>query len=195
MKDHAGDRMSVRAALGVLTQLRDDSTLVVTNQGSARVWPLLGEHPLDFHYNPSTMGGAIPFGLGLALARPALHVMVVSGDGALSMSLGSLISVVAARVEKFTVVLLDNGIYEVTGGQRIAASEVDVDYAGLARSVGFPSAFGFGNETDWREGASTALAAPGPRLISLRVEKSDPADMATSLPPIADRLSALTRTF
>ena len=45
--------------------------IVVTNQGSARIWPKLRSRPLDFHYNPSTMGGAIPLGLGLALAQPS----------------------------------------------------------------------------------------------------------------------------
>ena len=86
--DKSNNRMAVRDALGVLVRCRDDRTLVVTNQGAARVWPLLESHALDFHYNPSTMGGAVPFGLGLALAKPALHVVVVSGDGALSMRIG-----------------------------------------------------------------------------------------------------------
>ncbi len=60
----------LRDALKVLVESRDDSSVVVTHQGSARLWPQLVEHPLDFHYNPSTMGGAIPFGLGIALAHP-----------------------------------------------------------------------------------------------------------------------------
>ena len=193
MKNPGNSRMSVRSALEVLTHWRDDATLVVTNQGSARVWPLLTEHPLDFHYNPSTMGGAIPFGLGLALAKPQLHVVVISGDGALHMSLGSLISVVAANVQNITIVVLDNGIYEVTGGQKTAASEANVDYVALAKSVGFPSAFGFSETGNWRDEASAALTSTGPRLISLRVERADPEDMATTLLAISMRLRDIQR--
>lgn len=191
MESTIDSRMSVRSALKVLTQRRDDSTLVVTNQGSARVWPRLTDHPLDFHYNPSTMGGAVSFGLGLALAKPQLKVVVVTGDGALLMSLGSLISVVAARARNITVVVLDNGMYEVTGGQKTAASDANVDYVALAKAVGFASAFSFSDEVSWCNQSSAAFASAGPRLISLCVERADAADMATSLTPISERVAAI----
>ena len=48
--------------------------ITITNQGSAREWPKLCRHPLDFHYIPSAMGAAISLGLGLALAQPERHV-------------------------------------------------------------------------------------------------------------------------
>jgi len=194
-QDNFNARMSVRSALGVLADIRDDSTIVVTNQGSARVWPLIDEHVLDFHYNPSTMGGAIPFGLGLALANSSLHVIVVSGDGALTMNLGSLITVVAAGADNLTVVVLDNGIYEVTGGQRTAASVASVDYVALADSVGFPSSCGFGAESLWRDQAATVMSAVGPRFVSLCVEPALSADMTTSAPPIAKQLVQLSRVI
>lgn len=184
-------RMSVRDALNVLVDGRDDSTLVVTNQGSARVWPQLADHPLDFHYNPSTMGGAVPFGLGLALALPSCHILVVSGDGALVMNLGSLITVVAVNATNLTVVVLDNGIYEVTGGQKTAASQAGVDYGALAQSVGFRSAFRFDNAATWREQAKSALESPGPRFVTLRVDAALPSDLTTSLPPVSERLSRM----
>ena len=48
--------------------------------------------------------------------------MVVSGDGSLLMSLGSLVTVVGAGATNLSIVLLDNGIYEVTGGQKTPAT-------------------------------------------------------------------------
>lgn len=182
-------RMSLREALNILIDVRDDSTLVVTNQGSARVWPQLTDHPLDFHYNPSTMGGAIPFGLGLALALPSHQVLVVSGDGALVMNLGALISVVAAKATNLTVIVLDNGIYEVTGGQKNAAGQAGVDYEKLAESVGFRSAFCFDDAAMWREQAKSAIESLGPRFVTLNVDAALPSDLATSLPPVSERLS------
>src|SRR5687768_14065706 len=86
--------MPVVAALQALIDLRTDDGIVVTNQASARIWPKLERHSLDLHYNPSTMGGAVPLALGLALAQPARQVLAISGDGALLMSLGSLVTVV-----------------------------------------------------------------------------------------------------
>ena len=49
--------MPVVPALQVLADLCAGDQIVVTNQGSARLWPQLRRRPLDFHYNPSTMGG------------------------------------------------------------------------------------------------------------------------------------------
>ena len=54
-------RMHVRDALSVLVHNRRDDHIVITNQGSARIWPQLASCDLDFHYNPSTMGGDLPF--------------------------------------------------------------------------------------------------------------------------------------
>ena len=185
--------MSVRSALAVLADVRDDRTVVVTNQGSARVWPLIADHPLDLHYNPSTMGGAIPLALGLALAHPSLHVIVVSGDGALTMSLGSLITVVAASATNVTVVVLDNGIYEVTGGQQTAGSVAQIDYAGLARAAGFRCCHEFRNEASWTEQAATVMTEPGPRFLSLRVQPTLPDDLKTAPTPMPEQLERITR--
>lgn len=187
--------MSVRAALGVLADLRDDSTIVVTNQGSARVWPLIAEHDLDFHYNPSTMGGAIPLGLGLALANPSLHIIVISGDGALTMSLGSLVTVAAAGASNLTVVVLDNGIYEVTGGQKTAASVAEVDYVALAAAAGIRASYGFDREATWREQSAAVLSAPGPHFVSLSVQPALPDDMATPAAPILEQLNRLSEAI
>jgi thiamine pyrophosphate-dependent acetolactate synthase large subunit-like protein len=181
----------LRDALQVLVELRDETTVVVTHQGSSRVWPRIAEHPLDFHYNPSTMGGAVPFGLGLALAMPRMQVMVISGDGSLTMSLGSLVSVAASGAENVTVVVLDNGLYEVTGGQRVPSRQARVDFAALALSAGFASASNWDDLALWQQEAGCFLQQPGPRLIALRVETALPEDMHTSLPSIAGRLAQL----
>ena len=188
-------RMSVRGALEALAAVRDDRTVVVTNQGSARVWPLIADHPLDFHYNPSTMGGAIPLGLGLALANRSFQVVVISGDGSLTMNLGSLITVVAAGASNVTIVVVDNGIYEVTGGQTTASDIARVNYGALARSVGLRSVFDFDDEAIWRRQATDSLSAPGPRLVTLRVDRAVASDLATPSTPISDQLARLSQAI
>lgn len=187
--------MPVRAALQPLMERRDDSTLVITHQGSARVWPSMAQHALDFHYNPSTMGGAIPFGLGIALSRPDLHIIVVTGDGSLAMNLGSLVTVVAAQASNLTVVVLDNGIYEVTGGQTVATRVARVDYGLLGKSLGFPTASSFEDCQLWSEAAAGVLASTGPRLISLVVEPALPSDMHVELEAISYRLAELAKAL
>src|SRR5688572_9166864 len=86
---HRTPAMPVVDAIKVLIEHCDENWIVVTNQSSARTWPKLAQRPLDLHYNPSTMGGAVPLALGLALAQPKRRVLCVTGDGALLMNLGS----------------------------------------------------------------------------------------------------------
>lgn len=183
--------MPVVDALRVLADACLDDQIVVTNQGSSRIWPRLRRRSLDFHYNPSTMSGAIPLALGLALAQPQREVLAVSGDGSLLMSLGSLVTVVGSGVKNLTVVLLDNGLYEVTGGQETPAAQVAVDYAGLARAAGFPSTAEFRDLTDWQSRSAEVLALPGPRFIRLVVGTAPREFLTSGTPPLAEQLAGL----
>jgi len=167
------ERMPVAEALQVLADLRRDSDVLVTNQASARLWPTLSDHPLDLNYNPSTMGGAIPLALGLALAKPQREIIVVCGEGSLLMSLGSLVTVVSSGTTNITIVVLDNGMYEVTGGQATPATNVPVDFAALARAAGFPTAGHYSNLNRWRVQARTGFSSLGPRLMCLQVGPTD----------------------
>ena len=183
--------MNVVEALQVLIDLRQDDQIVVTNQGSARIWPKLSRHWLDFHYNPSTMGGAIPLALGLAMGQPRRHVLVVSGDGALLMNLGSLVTVVGSGATNLTVVVLDNRLYEVTGGQKTPAAAANVDLAGLARAAGFPSAESYDDLAEWQSRAMKTLSMRGPHFISLAVDRTPSEFLNFPTPPIAEQLAAL----
>lgn len=183
--------MPVVDALRVLADACQNDQIVVTNQGSSRIWPRLRRRSLDFHYNPSTMSGAIPLALGLALAQPQREVLAISGDGSLLMSLGSLVTVVGSGAKNLTIVLLDNGLYEVTGGQETPAAQVAVDYVGLARAAGFPSTAEFRDLADWQSGTAEVLALPGPRFIRLVVGAAPREFLSSSTPPLAEQLAGL----
>jgi len=163
-------RMPLPQSLQVLVDLRKDDQIVVTSMGTAREWPRLSQHPLDFQYVPSTMSGAVPLALGLALAQPQREVLVCSGDGSLLMSLGCLVTVIDSGAKNLTIVLVDNGVYEITGGQRTAAARTGVDFAGLAQAAGFPNVSHFWDLADWETRAAQVLALPGPRFVWLQAE-------------------------
>ncbi len=183
-------KMPVEAVLQHLAVLRGEEHVVITNQSSARLWPRLSSHRLDFNYNPSTMSGAVPFALGLAIAQPDREVVVLSGDGSLLMSLGCLVTVVASGVSNLSVVLLDNSVYEVTGGQKTAASDSEVDYAGFARAAGFPNVSHFRDLGDFKRRAREVLAARGPRFLWLEVGPTPRDVFQDKHAPITERLSA-----
>jgi sulfopyruvate decarboxylase subunit beta len=181
------DRMPLVPALEIVRDRRRDQ-IVVTTMGSAREWPRLSQHPLDFHYIPSAMGHAPMLALGLALAQPAREVIVFNGDGCMLMSLGCLVTIVASGAKNLTLILLENGVYEVTGGQGTAAAQAHVDFASLARAAGFASVASFTKLDDWRAQVDATLAMPGPRFVLLKVARVADYEL-TSPGPMADRIA------
>ena len=153
-------------ALEILAANRGDR-VVITTMGSVGLWPKLSDTPRDFAYLPSSMGQAVPLGLGLALARPSLGVVVISGDGGLLMNLGCLVTLAQHEVP-LTVVLIDNGLYEVTGGQPVPGAGT-TDFAGIASACGIRRVRAFTTVDEWRAGAAESLAGSGPGFVGLKV--------------------------
>lgn len=159
--------MTSLEALKVLARHRGDR-IVITTMSAMGVWPAFSDGPLDFAYIPSAMGNAPALGLGMALAWPQRGVIVVNGEGSMLMNLGSLVTLAGAPAEVY-LVILDNGMYEVTGGQ-ITAGTGRADFALLARGAGIARVFAFDAIESWRAGAADALRGPGPVVIWLKVE-------------------------
>ncbi len=165
--------MSQRAALEVLAQNRGRS-VVLTTMSSVALWHELSDTPLDFFFVPSAMGQAPTLGLGLALAstqqgsEPERGVIVVNGDGCMLMNLGCLVTL-AAYPAPLYLLIMDNGLYEVTGGQATPGSR-RTDFAGLARAAGIPRVYTFTDLESWQASAAEALSGPGPVVIWMQVE-------------------------
>jgi thiamine pyrophosphate-dependent acetolactate synthase large subunit-like protein len=159
--------MTHQQALEVLAEHRG-ARIVITTMGSIALWPALSDTPLDFNFIPSSMGQGPPLGLGLALAQPARGVIAINGDGCTLMNLGCLVTIAANPAELY-LLIIENGLYEVTGGQPTAGAG-RVDFAGLARASGIRRVYVFDTMDAWRRGAAEALAPPGPVAICLKVE-------------------------
>jgi thiamine pyrophosphate-dependent acetolactate synthase large subunit-like protein len=160
--------MTQREALQVLAERRGDA-VVITTMTAVALWPSLSDGPLDFAFLPSSMGQAPALGMGLALSRPERGVVVVNGDGSLLMNLGCLVSLADHPGLRLYMLVMDNHLYEVTGGQPTAGAG-HVDYAALARAAGIPRTYHFTTLDDWSAGAAEALSGPGPVVIWLQVE-------------------------
>jgi sulfopyruvate decarboxylase subunit beta len=159
--------MTQRQALEVLASHRGDN-IVVTTMSAVGIWPELSDALLDFHYMPSAMGHGTSLGLGLALAQNKHGVIVVNGDGSALMNLGSLVTL-AAHPANVYVVILDNGLYEVTGGQATAGAG-RADFATLARGAGIERVYTFDTLAAWEQYAAETLTGRGPVVVWLKVE-------------------------
>ena len=160
-------RIPAKEALVALHAARDERDVVITTMSPARDWMTLPQQPLDVVFVPSAMGHATSLGLGIALAQPDRRVIVCNGDGSMLMNLGSLVSIAGARATNMTVLVFDNGVYEVTGSQPIPGAAID--FTAIARGSGFSSVFEFSELGDWRANIANVLAAAGPVFAVLHV--------------------------
>lgn len=177
-----------REALEVVAAHRQDY-VVVTTMGSVGLWPSIADTPRDFHYLPSSMGQGVPLGLGLCLAKPGLGVVVLTGDGGLLMNLGCLVTAAQHTVPLY-VVLIDNGLYEVTGGQPVAGAG-RTDFGSIARGTGFRRVYEFGTPAEWKAGAAEALSGDGPVFVWLKVIGERGKATPTAPRPMAEQIMRL----
>ncbi|MCA9109022.1 MAG: hypothetical protein KDA52_03665 [Planctomycetaceae bacterium] len=167
-------RMDLVAALRVLHEVRADE-VIITSMGNGREWQQFAQHPLDFVHVPSSMGQTQSWGLGLALAQPSRRIVACCGDGSLLMNLGSLVTIANAAPSNFTLLVFDNGVYEVTGGQPTPASTArrlvgqGVNFASIANECGFRHTERITNLDEWKNRVDTLLNLLGPVCAVLEV--------------------------
>jgi len=178
--------MKHREALEVLAKFRQPSQVVVATMGSVAIWPQLSDSPLDFHYIPSSMGQGVPLGLGLCLAKPGRAAIVLIGDGGLLMNLGCLVTVAQFRVP-LHILLIDNGLYEVTGGQPVA-NATRTDFAAIARGAGISYVYTCRERSEWESIAGEALNKEMPTFVELKVAGERGKTTPTAPRPMAEQI-------
>jgi thiamine pyrophosphate-dependent acetolactate synthase large subunit-like protein len=132
-----------------------------------------GRRPQNF-YMLGSMGLAIPIALGVAIAQPNRKIIALEGDGSLLMMLGCLTTIGARQPDNLIIVVMDNGAYEITGGQPTASAQ-GTDLAAIARGAGIAASQWAADETHFESLVDHALATPGPHLIAVRLTLAKPA--------------------
>lgn len=102
-------------------QLEQDQTVIVSGIGcSSRA-----SGYMNFDTLHTAHGRAIPFATGIKLANPKLHVIVITGDGDCMAIGGNHFIHGCRRNVDLTVVLFNNNIYGMTGGQASPLTPLD----------------------------------------------------------------------
>ncbi|MBN6051137.1 phosphonopyruvate decarboxylase, partial [Nonomuraea sp. RK-328] len=154
--------------LGVLP---GTAAVVSTTGKTSRELYTLADRPQHF-YLVGAMGSAGAVGLGVArhTDRP---VVVVDGDGAALMRLGTLATIAAHPAPRLIHVLLDNGVHDSTGGQRSLAAQVD--FPGVAAACGYARVHDCGDLPGFVDALKAAQSGDGPAFVRLRIRPGSPA--------------------
>ncbi len=131
-----------------------------------------GQRPQNF-YMLGSMGLAVPIAVGVALAQPQRRVFALEGDGSILMQLGSLATVAARALTNLAIVIMDNGTYQITGGQQ-TLTEQGADIVAIARGAGLNQSAWAADEGAFEELIDMALREDGPWLIGCRIDYEKP---------------------
>jgi sulfopyruvate decarboxylase subunit beta len=155
-------------ALRVIAATYPREPMVVTLGATAR--ELAATARSDSHlYILDSMGLPPAIGLGLALGLEDSafdKCLVLEGDGSLLMGLSTLATTGLLQPSKLLLIILDNGIYAATGGQKTAAEAID--FCAIARGCGIEAA----EVTDLATLESEldrCRRVPGPILLRVRI--------------------------
>jgi sulfopyruvate decarboxylase subunit beta len=162
-----------------------DCTVVTIMGATAVELQSLGHRP-NFFYLQHAMGLASSMGLGIALSRPELQVVVLDGDGSLLMNLGGLTTLARYRPPNLVHVVFDNESLLSVGGFPTATS-TGSDLAGVASAAGVPRTTTVHTLKDFRDAFTGALAAKDLSTIVAKVEAVGPTGYVTDLTLLENR--------
>jgi sulfopyruvate decarboxylase subunit beta len=160
--------------------------VVVTIMGAvAAELQSIGHRP-NFFYLQHAMGLASSMGLGIALSRPELSVIVLDGDGSVLMNLGGLTTMARYRPKNLLHVVFDNESLLSVGGFPTATS-TGSDIAGIARAAGVPRTAMTRSIEEFVGTFEDSLAAGELTTIVAKVEPAGPSRYATDLALLENR--------
>ena len=85
------------------------------------------------------------------------------------MQLGCLSTVAIRAPKNLTIIIMDNGIYQITGGQTTATSQ-GVDIVAVARGLGLAQSHWAADEADFELLFDAAMKSDKPSLIAAHID-------------------------
>ena len=128
-----------------------------------------GHRPQNF-YMLGSMGLACPIALGVALAQPERGVIALEGDGSILMGLGCLATIATMKPRNLTIIIWDNGIYQITGKQP-AATATATDIVAVARGAGIAASEWVRDEAHFERLIDRGFDDGGPYLLAAKIDE------------------------
>jgi thiamine pyrophosphate-dependent acetolactate synthase large subunit-like protein len=174
-----------RAALTkrLVAKLRDEAVVGGIGNTNFDLYAA-GHRPQNF-YMLGSMGLACPIALGVALAQPERGVIALEGDGSILMALGCLATIATVKPRNLTIIIMDNGLYQITGKQATATSDV-TDIAAVARGAGIANSEWVRDEAHFEKLLDRGFKDGGPYLLAVKIDDT-PGQAQTPRDPVLIR--------
>lgn len=174
-----------------LRQTIGDDVTVTCDVGAHEIWMaryFFSYEPrrLLFSMGHQTMGVALPWAVGAALARPGERVVSVSGDGSFMMTCMELETAVRLKLPIVHVIWRDGTLNLIQQlqlrdyGRTFGAAFNDPDFVKLGEAFG-AAAFRITEPAQIVPTLKKALAVGGPALIDMPVDYSDNAELVRAV--------------
>jgi acetolactate synthase-1/2/3 large subunit len=174
------DPLPAQAVFDIARRLLPRAGILVQETGiynvlNEHVWPVYSAETCVSIGGSRTMGSAIPWAIGTALARPGVPILAVCGDGGCLMRIQELEA--AARLGLKIIFVIFNDRQLGTIQARAAARRLEapgltfapVDFAAVARSFGLEAAT-VATATDFEEAMQRGLASDRSMLVDVQLD-------------------------
>jgi phosphonopyruvate decarboxylase len=171
----ASERLTRTATLhAILESLTGREAVVATTGMTGRELFTLADRP-NHLYVVGGMGTASAIGFGVAHALPEQPVVVLDGDGAALMKLGSLATIGCYQPRNLLHVILDNESHDSTGGQRTVSPVTR--FAEIAAAANYRRAFTADRAEDVRQCIQYLRTTTGPSLLHVKIQPGSPKEV------------------
>ncbi|MDO9181389.1 MAG: phosphonopyruvate decarboxylase [Bacteriovorax sp.] len=155
----------------VQSELGSEVAVIATTGKTGRELYEVGDTKNQF-YMVGSMGCALAFGLGIALTKPNLKVVVIDGDGALLMRTGTMATVGAYRPKNLLHILIDNEAHDSTGGQGTVTG--GISFGAIARAFGYEQVYSTDLLETFKNILGEVKSNSASTFIHLKTQKGSP---------------------
>lgn len=153
----------------IVDNLKGDEAIISTTGKISRELYYDGKESETNFYVVGSMGCAISIGFGIAVQKPRKKVVVLDGDGAVLMKMGTLSTVGHYKLPNLIHIVLDNESYDSTGGQPSVSGTIELDKAAL--NLGYLTSLKVHTKEELMASIENALETRGPHFILIKVSK------------------------
>lgn len=137
------------------------------------------------------MGHGSAIALGVA-TRTSKRVILIDGDGALLMHMGTMATIGRQRLDNFIHILVNNFCHESVGGQPTGSESIE--FVSLATALGYKKGLSVSSvDTLKRSLDELFLLSEGPVFMEVRVEAGSRDDLSRPLHTPAQNATAFAR--